>query len=229
MPCRPSPGSRRVAGRSSGCRRRSPPRRSRRSRRGTRIPGEQRPRRRPAAAATTAATSRRSSAPGPSVAGTIAAIPRRSQVRVIRAAISPRLAMKTRRDRPRIGGGGARLTGDERVNRVRRDTPPPTDPPGRAADRSRSTAAPCASSPRSERRLGWAEFVVHRVGAIVAISATSGNGGTRLCVPRSVRQSSRSGAQPGRRFSVKARKPSCASSVTRCRAITRAVCHFDDP
>ncbi len=41
--------------------------------------------------------------------------------------------------------------------------------------------------------------------------------------------SSGSGAQAGRRFSVKARKPSCASSLVRCRAMTRAVCHLDDP
>ena len=28
---------------------------------------------------------------------------------------------------------------------------------------------------------------------------------------------------------MNARKPSCASALTRCRAMTRAVCHFDDP
>ena len=33
----------------------------------------------------------------------------------------------------------------------------------------------------------------------------------------------------GRRFSAKARKPSCASGVTRWRAMTRAVCHFAAP
>jgi hypothetical protein len=45
----------------------------------------------------------------------------------------------------------------------------------------------------------------------------------------SVRQASGSGAQAGRRFSMNARKPSWASSLTRCRAITRAVCHFAEP
>ena len=38
-----------------------------------------------------------------------------------------------------------------------------------------------------------------------------------------------SGCQPGGRFSTNARKPSWASSPTRWRAITRAVCHFDEP
>ena len=41
--------------------------------------------------------------------------------------------------------------------------------------------------------------------------------------------SSGSGAQAGRRFSVNARKPSWASSLVRCRAMTRAVCHLDEP
>ncbi len=49
------------------------------------------------AAATTASTSSRSSAVGPSVAGTIVSIPRRRQVRATRTAISPRLAMNSDR------------------------------------------------------------------------------------------------------------------------------------
>ena len=49
----------------------------------------------------------------------------------------------------------------------------------------------------------------------------------RVVVPRP----SASGPAPSRPggVSVKARKPSCASSVWRCVAMTRAVCHFDDP
>ena len=39
----------------------------------------------------------------------------------------------------------------------------------------------------------------------------------------------RVGAQAGRRFSLNARKPSWASSLVRCRAMTRAVCHFAEP
>jgi uncharacterized membrane protein len=38
-----------------------------------------------------------------------------------------------------------------------------------------------------------------------------------------------SALQEARRFSVKAAKPSRASSETRWRAMTRAVCHFDEP
>ena len=98
-------GSPRAEGRPSGSRPRSRPRRSRRSRRGTRNRGGARPRLPRWPLATTAATSSRSSAPGPSVAGTTARIPSRSQVRVMRVAISPRLAMNS----VRIGVSGRRV------------------------------------------------------------------------------------------------------------------------
>ena len=71
--------------------------------------GGARPRLPPVAASTTAATSSRSSAPGPSVAGTTDRIPSRSQVRVMRVAISPRLAMNS----VRIGLIGAAASGVE--------------------------------------------------------------------------------------------------------------------
>jgi len=56
------------------------------------------------AAATTAAMSRRSTASGPSVGGATATIPTSTQVRVILAAISPRLAMKIRAMAERAAG-----------------------------------------------------------------------------------------------------------------------------
>ena len=60
------------------------------------------------AAATTASMSSRSSAPGPSVTGTTARMPSREHVRVIRSAISPRLAMNS----VRIGFDGRFLAAE---------------------------------------------------------------------------------------------------------------------
>ena len=102
-PCRPSPGSRRGEARPSGSRRPRPPRRTPAFSARNPKPGWRASAPVASAAATTAAGSSRSRPCGPSVTGMTARIPSRSQVRVIRRAISPRLAMKT----VRIGSGSS--------------------------------------------------------------------------------------------------------------------------
>ncbi len=119
-PCRPSPGSPRAAARPSGSRQRSRPPRSPRSRRGSRSPGGSRRRRRPRAASTTSAIESRSTASGPSVGGTTARIPRRSAVRVIRAAISPRFATNRVRIGATAGAGEDRIV--DRLTRQSRQS-----------------------------------------------------------------------------------------------------------
>ena len=106
--------------------------------------------------------------PGRPCGGVTARMPSRSQVRAIRVAISPRLAMK----RIPIGPSWA-VAGDlagrlERANRVKRDTPATTNPSGR----QRSTGDPALNRPcrrpKPPRDLARAQFVAHRV-AIVAL------------------------------------------------------------
>ena len=155
-PCRPSAGSRRAAGRPSA----SPAAitRSAKSAFSARNPNPGWTASAPAAsaAATTASASSRSSASGPSVAGATARIPRRSQVRPIRAAISPRLAMNRVRIGPVVppGSWSPGPCDHERVNRVSRDTPPAADASRRERARSRSSAGRSAWSFRSGRRPG---------------------------------------------------------------------------
>ena len=94
---------------------------------------------------------------GPSVAGTTARMPSRSHVRVMRVAISPRLAMNS----VRIGRGGRRPgrcdgvpTPRTRQSRHLRHANGPQRV-ARAVDRSRSSAGRSASSPRCARQPGW--------------------------------------------------------------------------
>ena len=89
--------------------------------------------------------------------GTTARIPSRSHVRVMRAAISPRLAMNS----VRIGVVGAWSRAawprrcDERVNRVTRDTPTSTN-----ASRRQSTARdPALDGPRRRSRSARAAWL----------------------------------------------------------------------
>ena len=111
-----------------------------------------------------AGMSSRSSAPSPSVAGTTARMPSRSHVRVMRVAISPRLAM----NRVRMGAVGAAPTAapapgrHQRVNRVTCDTPTPTNASRRqpaardpALHGARRRTDPCGS-------LAGTQFLGHR-------------------------------------------------------------------
>ena len=144
----------------------------------------------------------------------------------MRVAISPRLAMNS----VRIGvsaaalGRRGRCPGHQRVNRVTCDTP--TSP---NASRRQSTASdPALDGPRRRAdarcSLARAQFLGHRcrdrrISRAMAWAARSSAAGATYG----------SGVQAGLRFSVNAVKPSCASSLVRCRAMTRAVCHFADP
>ena len=226
-PCRPSRGSRPAAGRPSGSRRRATA--SAKSAFSARNPNPGGPRRRPPRERPRRprATSSRSSAPGPSVAGTTARIPSRSQVRADAGRDLAPVGDEERPDRRSAATSPAsgRWPAHERVNRVSRDTPTATN----ASRRQPTARDPALDGPRRrpDARGGLArtQFLGHRV-AIVAYRAT----GRR---PRGGRhrgdQVLWSGAQAGRRFSVNARKPSCASSLVRCRAMTRAVCHLAEP
>ena len=141
-PCRPSPGSPPAAGRSSGCP--AAMTASAKSAFSARNPKPGWTASAPAAraAATTASTSRRSSASGPVGRWRLTArMPSRSHVRVIRAAISPRLAMKTRPD-----GGAA-----SRSRRIRRSRTRQSRQTRHASGRRRAVPAVAAGDPALHR------------------------------------------------------------------------------
>ena len=134
------------------------PRRSRRSRRGTRSPGWTASAPAARAAATTAGDVEQVEArPGPSVAGTTARIPSRSQVRVIRRGDLAAVGDEQRSDRGRrrrparpVLAVGCARTRQSRQTRHASDH----QRAARAADRSRSSAGRTASSSRAARRPG---------------------------------------------------------------------------
>ena len=160
-----------------------------------------RPRRPPA---TTAATSSRSSAPGPSVAGTTARIPSRSQVRVMRAAISPRLAMNSVRIgvRRRLGRAGAVRRARTRQTRQMRHASDHRRVARAAAARDPALDRPCRR-PDARGGLARTQFLGHRVAIVAYHARTRGPPGRQPpCATYG------SGVQAGPRFSVNARKPS---------------------
>ena len=195
-PCRPWPGSRRPAGRPSGCR--PPPRRprSRHSRRGSRSRGgarrrrpNGRPRRRPARRA-----GRRTGAP--STPGMTARIPSRSVVRRIRAAISPRLATKTTRI-------GSRSAGEVRPC-----------PPGRLPVENASNASDATRHRPPTRRAGSSPRVIQRwtlrVVAPIRAAAWLGLSSSAMCVAIVA-----SGV-PGRKPPGRARPPQARLTSRNC-------------
>ena len=176
-PCRPSPGSPPAADRPSAARPPRRPRRSRRSRRGTRSPDGPRRRRppgRPRRRRRCRAGRRR---PGRRSRARSARIPSRSQVRRMRAAISPRFAM----NRVRIGRGSrpARPVGRPAPRAVgvpsAMNASNATDATRQRPPTRRAGSRPLAIQrwtdrvvvPIRARGLARTQFVVHRV-AIVA-------------------------------------------------------------
>ena len=103
-------------------------------------------------------------------------------------------------------------------------------PRGRPDARAASARAELAGSlmARSSRMRQCACASGRRRSSPASLAAARAGGVALARAPPSVARPL-SGVHAGRRFSVNARKPSWASALVRCRAITRAVCHFDEP